>query len=54
VIGPLAGLLALVPYLGFAFGFGVAILLTLLEHNDLRHLLGVALTFGVAQTVDGW
>ncbi len=54
VIGPLAGLLALVPYLGFAFGFGVAILLTLLEHNDLAHLLGVALTFGVAHTVDGW
>ncbi|MGA2958569.1 MAG: AI-2E family transporter, partial [Thermodesulfobacteriota bacterium] len=54
VIGPLAGLLALVPYLGFAFGFGVATLLTLLEHNDLAHLLGVALTFGVAHTVDGW
>ena len=54
VIGPLAGLLALVPYLGFAFGFGVAILLTLLENRDLWHLLGVVITFGVAQTVEGW
>ncbi len=54
VIGPLAGLLSLVPYLGFAFGFTVAILLTLLENKDLWHLLGVVLTFGVAQTVEGW
>lgn len=54
VIGPLAGLLALVPYLGFVFGFGVAVLLTLLEYGDFWHLLGVFLTFGVAQTVEGW
>jgi predicted PurR-regulated permease PerM len=54
VVGPVAGILALVPYLGFVFGFGVAILLTLLEYQDLWHALGVALTFGVAQTVEGW
>jgi len=54
VIGPLAGILALVPYLGFAFGFAAAMLLSLLEGRDLWHLLGVVLTFGVAQTVEGW
>ncbi len=54
VIGPLSGLLALVPYLGFAFGFGTALLLTLLEYRDAWQIFGVVLTFGVAQTVEGW
>jgi predicted PurR-regulated permease PerM len=54
VVGPVAGILALVPYLGFVFGFGVALLLTLLEYQDFWHALGVILTFGVAQTVEGW
>lgn len=54
VIGPLAGLLALVPYLGLIFGLGLALILTLLEYQDLWHPLGVVITFVVAQNVEGW
>lgn len=54
VIGPLAGFLALVPYLGFVVGFGVAALLTFLEYQDLWHLVGVTATFVIAQTIEGW
>jgi predicted PurR-regulated permease PerM len=54
VIGPLAGFFALVPYLGFVLGFGAAALLTFLEYQDLWHVMGVLVTFGVAQSVDGW
>jgi predicted PurR-regulated permease PerM len=54
VIGPLAGLFSLVPYLGFVLGLGTASLLTFLEYQDLWHLVGVLITFAVAQSVDGW
>ena len=54
VIGPLAGLFSLVPYLGFVLGFGTASLLTFLEYQDLWHVTGVLVTFVVAQNVDGW
>ena len=54
VIGPLAGFLALVPYLGFVVGFGSAALLTFLEYQDLWHLVGVTATFVIAQTIEGW
>jgi len=54
VIGPLAGMLALVPYLGFISGLGLALIVTLLEHPDLWHFLGVVITFVVAHNVEGW
>jgi predicted PurR-regulated permease PerM len=54
VIGPLAGLLSLVPYLGFIFGLGLSLMLTLLEYPGLWHPLGVVITFVVAQNVEGW
>jgi len=54
VIGPMAGLLALIPYLGFVLGIGTASVLTLLEYQDLWHPVGVLATFAVAQSVDGW
>ena len=53
VIGPLAGLFSLVPYLGFVLGFGTASLLTFLEYQDLWHVMGVLVTFVVAQNADG-
>ena len=53
VIGPLAGLFSLVPYLGFVLGFATAALLTFLEYQDLWHIMGVLVTFVVAQNVDG-
>jgi predicted PurR-regulated permease PerM/glutaredoxin len=54
VIGPLAGLFSLVPYLGFVLGLGTASLLTFLEYQELWHITGVLVTFTVAQSVDGW
>jgi len=54
VIGPLAGVLSLVPYLGLIVGGGSSLLLTLLEHQDLVHPLGVLIVFVVAQNVEGW
>ena len=54
VIGPLAGLFSLVPYLGLVFGLGLALILTLLEYQDLLHPVGVLITFGVAQNVEGF
>jgi predicted PurR-regulated permease PerM len=54
VIGPLAGLLALVPYLGLIFGMGLALALAFLEYQDLWHPLGVVITFVVAQNVEAW
>lgn len=54
VVGPLAGLLSLVPYLGLVVGAGLALLLALLEHQDLLHPLLALLVFVVAQNVEGW
>jgi predicted PurR-regulated permease PerM len=54
VVGPLAGVLSLVPYLGFILGIGLASLLVLLEFQGVWQLAGVVITFGVAQTIEGW
>lgn len=54
VIGPLAGLSSLVPYLGFVLGIGAALILTALEYQDFWHPVGVLATFAVAQSVEGW
>ncbi|RME02552.1 MAG: AI-2E family transporter [Deltaproteobacteria bacterium] len=53
VIGFVAGFANIVPYLGVAVGVTSALLLTLLEHPDLVHLLGVIGVFTVAQTMEG-
>ena len=54
IIGPIAGILALVPYLGLIVGAGSSILLTFLEYQDLWHPLGVLIVFVVAQNIEGW
>lgn len=54
VVGPLAGLLSLVPYLGLVLGASSAILLSLLEHQDLLHPLLALGVFVVAQNLEGW
>lgn len=54
VIGPMAGILALVPYLGLAVSFLIAFVLTFLEHPNLWQLGGVLITFSAAQTSEGW
>ena len=54
VIGLVAGLLSLVPYLGLVVGGGSALILSFLEYQDLMHPLGVVVAFVVAQNIEGW
>lgn len=52
-IGVVAGLVSFVPYLGFVFGIGIASLTVVLEPNPLWQLVGVFVTFTVAQLIEG-
>jgi len=52
-IGVVAGLVSFVPYLGFVFGIGLASLTVVLEPNPLWQLVGVVVTFTVAQLIEG-
>lgn len=52
-IGVVAGLVSFVPYLGFVFGIGLATLTVALEPNPLWQLVGVVVTFTVAQLIEG-
>lgn len=53
-IGILAGLLNIVPYLGFAFGFGLAVLMALLVWTGVGTLIGVVVVFAVVQLLEGY
>ena len=53
-IGILAGLLNVVPYLGFAFGFGLAMLMVLLEWSGIGSVFAVFAVFIVAQILEGY
>ncbi len=53
VIGIVAGLANIVPYLGLLIGLIPAILLTVLQFHDAAHLLGVLLVFGIDQAMEG-
>jgi len=52
-IGVVAGLVSFVPYLGLVFGIALAGLTVALEPNPLWQLVGVAVTFTVAQVIEG-
>lgn len=52
-IGVVSGLVSFVPYLGFVFGIMIAGLTVVLEPNPLWPLLGVVVTFTVAQLIEG-
>ena len=52
-IGVVSGLVSFVPYLGFVFGIGLAALTVALEPNPLWMMLGVVVTFSVAQLIEG-
>ncbi len=53
-IGVFAGLLGVVPYLGFFVGFLLASLLALLDWSGWGGLAGVVLTFGTVQAVEAY
>ena len=52
-IGVVSGLVSFVPYLGFVFGIALAGLTVALEPNPLWLLVGVVVTFSLAQLIEG-
>lgn len=53
LIGMLAGLLSIVPYLGSVIGLALAIGMALFQFGDLLHFVLVLVVFGVGQTLEG-
>ena len=52
-IGMLAGLLNIIPYFGFVIGFGLSVLIALVNVS-MGALVGVLLTFVVVQSLEGY
>jgi predicted PurR-regulated permease PerM len=52
LVGIMAGLGSIVPYLGFFFGISVSIILSLLEFHDFAHILWVLALFGGVQVLE--
>jgi predicted PurR-regulated permease PerM len=53
-IGMLTGLLAFIPYVGFATGLGLALLVAALQFGNLYGLGAVAVIYGVGQVVESF
>jgi predicted PurR-regulated permease PerM len=53
-IGLLAGVLNIIPYFGFVVGFGLAMLLALLDWAGWGPVLGVIITFALVQGLEGY
>lgn len=53
-VGLLAGLLSFIPYLGFAIGFLMALLLGLLQFNTLVGMMPILLVFGIGQVLESY
>ncbi|MGA4637146.1 AI-2E family transporter [Pseudomonas solani] len=55
LIGLLAGLASIVPYMGFVVGFGSAVAAALFQFGgfELYPLIGVAVVFGIGQLLEG-
>jgi len=54
LIGMLAGLASVVPYMGFIVGIAAATLAALFQFQDLIHIFYVVLVFGIGQALEGW
>ena len=53
-IGLLTGLLIFVPYLGFAIGLILALLVATLQFTGLAPIVGVLIVFGIGQVLEGF
>jgi len=51
-IGMIAGMLSVVPYLGFAFGLGLALTMALLGWDGPTPVIGVAIVFGIGHLLE--
>jgi predicted PurR-regulated permease PerM len=52
-IGILAGLINIVPYLGFAFGIGLALLMSILDWTGIGTVIGVISLFSIVAVIEG-
>lgn len=53
ILGLLAGLASIVPYMGFIIGIGASLVAAMLQFNELYYLVLVVLVFGVGQMLEG-
>ncbi len=53
ILGLLAGLASIVPYMGFIIGIGASLVAAMLQFDELYYLVLVALVFGVGQLLEG-
>lgn len=53
-IGLIAGLLGFVPYLGFAFGVVLALIVAALQFTSISQVVPVAIVFGLGQIVESY
>ena len=53
MIGLLAGLFSVVPYLGFMVGLGAAIVVGIFQFHDVTHLLYIIIVFAVGNVLEG-
>ncbi|MCP1365816.1 AI-2E family transporter, partial [Halomonas sp. BBD48] len=53
LIGLVAGLASIVPYLGVIVGLAIAALVAFFQYGDLLHLAGVGVVFAVGQMLEG-
>lgn len=54
LIGMMAGLVSIIPYMGFAVGFAAAVLVALFQFDTYTGLALVAAVFVVGQVLEGW
>lgn len=52
-LGTIAGLASVVPYLGAIVGVTSSVLVAYMQFQDISHVLGVLVVFGVGQTLEG-
>lgn len=53
IVGLVAGILSVVPYLGFIIGFTSSIILAALQFSDFIHPLFVVIGFAIVQSIEG-
>jgi predicted PurR-regulated permease PerM len=53
LIGMIAGLVSIVPYLGFIVGIFSATIASFIQFHDWWHFIGVLLVFLIAQSIEG-
>ncbi|WP_339846863.1 AI-2E family transporter [uncultured Halopseudomonas sp.] len=52
LIGMIAGLASIVPYLGFVVGVGAALIAAIFQFGDVFHLVAVVVVFGLGQIIE--